>query len=277
MPFAEEFRDVYELGIKPACAEAGAVCERVDEQIFFESILGRIYRQIVRADVIVADMTGRNPNVFYEVGFAHALNKMVLLLTRTSEDIPFDLNHYPHIIYGRSITGLRDELRRRVQWCLSNSETAGIAIPALTSRLHGLDVTIENKNSGRVLTVDHAGADNGVPVHQWRNEGTDNQRWWLYQQPDGSFALFAKHSDKCLSVTNWSLDDFAPLVQSDWGNGLNQRWWLTSLDDGSFRILNVNSGKALDDGSWDQGDWAGLLQYYWHGGDIQRWMIKVAK
>ncbi|HYG61069.1 MAG TPA: hypothetical protein VEL74_00690 [Thermoanaerobaculia bacterium] len=75
MPFDESFDDVYEAGIKPACKDAGAYCERVDEQIFVESILARVYNQIAKADVIIAEMTGRNPNVFYEVGYAHALNK----------------------------------------------------------------------------------------------------------------------------------------------------------------------------------------------------------
>ena len=73
MPFAEQFDDVYQLGIKAACEEAGAYCERVDEQIFEEIILSRVYNQITKADLIVAEMTGRNPNVFYEVGYALAL------------------------------------------------------------------------------------------------------------------------------------------------------------------------------------------------------------
>src|SRR5215218_10329667 len=100
MPFNEKCRDVYEVGIKTACKDAGAYCERVDEQIFEESILERVYNQIAKADLIVAEMTGRNPSVFYEVGYAHALNKQVILLTQSSEDMPFDLKHYPHIIYG---------------------------------------------------------------------------------------------------------------------------------------------------------------------------------
>ena len=45
-------------------------------------------------------MTGMNPNVFYEVGYAHALNKRVILLTETAEDIPFDLKHTPHVVYA---------------------------------------------------------------------------------------------------------------------------------------------------------------------------------
>jgi len=111
MPFEAAFHDAYQLGIKAACKEAGAYCERVDEQIFQESILEQIYNQIAKADIVVSDMTGRNPNVFYEAGYAHAIGKRTILLTQKAEDIPFDLKHYPHIIYGGSITTLKDDLK----------------------------------------------------------------------------------------------------------------------------------------------------------------------
>jgi len=77
MPFHEDFDDIYRLGIKDACTAAGAYCERVDEQTFHERILDRIYNQIAKADLVIADMTGRNPNVFYEVGYAHALESVL--------------------------------------------------------------------------------------------------------------------------------------------------------------------------------------------------------
>jgi anti-anti-sigma factor len=122
MPFNGEFDDIYELGIKAACEEAGAYCERVDKQIFVENILERVYNQISKADIIVAEMTGRNPNVFYETGYAHALNKTVILLTQDAEDIPFDLKHYPHIVYGGKITLLKSQLQARVRWCIDNPQ-----------------------------------------------------------------------------------------------------------------------------------------------------------
>src|SRR5215208_25398 len=115
MPFHTSFDDIYALGIRPACEAAGGYCERVDEQMFNESILQRIYNQISKADVIVADLTSRNENVFYETGYAHALGKQVVLLTQNANDIPFDLKHYPHIVYGGQIVKLRDELERRVR------------------------------------------------------------------------------------------------------------------------------------------------------------------
>lgn len=120
MPFHPDFDDIYQLGIKAACVSVGAYCERVDEQIFVENILDRVYNQIAKADIVISEMTGRNPNVFYETGYAHALNKRVILLTQNTDDIPFDLKHYPHIVYGGKIAQLKTELEKRTRWYIDN-------------------------------------------------------------------------------------------------------------------------------------------------------------
>jgi hypothetical protein len=59
-------------------------------------------------------MTGRNANVFYEVGYSHALFKEVILLTQDSNDIPFDLKGHKHIVYNGSITTLKNQLSKRL-------------------------------------------------------------------------------------------------------------------------------------------------------------------
>lgn len=81
-----------------------------------------MYNQIAKADIIVSDMTGQNPNVFYEVGYAHALNKTVILLTQKADDIPFNLKHFPHIVYEERISDLKDELRKRVKYHVANPQ-----------------------------------------------------------------------------------------------------------------------------------------------------------
>ncbi len=121
MPFDTSFDDIYKFGIQGAANEVGAYAERLDEQIFTEGMLDRIFNQISKADVIVADMTGRSPNVFYEVGYAHALGKIVLLLTQKTEDIPFDLKHRQHTVYSGSIDTLKSELVTKLQWAIGES------------------------------------------------------------------------------------------------------------------------------------------------------------
>jgi hypothetical protein len=139
--FAPAYDDVYELAIKAARDEAGAYAERVDKQIFSGSILDRLFNQISKADLVVADMSERNPNVFYEVGYAHALGKTTILLTRDEADIPFDLKHRPHIVYGDSLSRLKAELARRVRWHLENPDRPAAAAPDLVVRANRVELT----------------------------------------------------------------------------------------------------------------------------------------
>lgn len=128
MPFAEDFDDLYQNGIRAACEAAGAACRRLDEDIYQGSILQRILSEITKADLIVAEMTGRNANVLYEVGYAHALGKRVILMTARDEDIPFDLKHFIHIIHGGDVPRLRAELERHVRAYAGelNTESGGV-------------------------------------------------------------------------------------------------------------------------------------------------------
>ncbi|GAC1475292.1 MAG: hypothetical protein NVSMB9_27460 [Isosphaeraceae bacterium] len=77
MPFRPNFTDLYEYGIRGACIDAGAYCERVDEQNYQCGIVERIFNQILKADLIVADMSGLNPNVYFETGYAYGLNRRI--------------------------------------------------------------------------------------------------------------------------------------------------------------------------------------------------------
>lgn len=116
MPFKNEFNDIYQLGIKETSQKCGVKAERLDEQLFNEGMLDRIYKQIETADFIIADLSERNPNVFYELGFAHSKDKICILLTKSSTDIPFDLKHKRHIVYGDSISHLKKELEKNIEW-----------------------------------------------------------------------------------------------------------------------------------------------------------------
>lgn len=127
MPFDESFDDIYAYGIKQTCVELNSYCERVDEQIFNERILDRIYNQISKADIIIADMSNRNANVFYEVGYAHGIGKNVILLTKNADDIPFDLKHFPHIVYNGQIKTLSSQLSTKLEWFLSEESSNDIS------------------------------------------------------------------------------------------------------------------------------------------------------
>jgi len=120
MPFSKEFKNIYELGIKLTIKELGMHCSRVDELHFSKSILSQIYNGIEKANFLIADMTGKNSNVFYEVGYAHALRKEVILLNQNSKDISFDFKDMSHIFYDKdNLPDLMNRLKKRVEAMIS--------------------------------------------------------------------------------------------------------------------------------------------------------------
>jgi nucleoside 2-deoxyribosyltransferase len=92
--FEEQFEPVWLDLIKAPLERAGYEVERADSRLDQRSILQNIFRGIEAADLIVADLTGSNPNVFYELGVAHALGIPTILLTQNLEELPFDLRAY---------------------------------------------------------------------------------------------------------------------------------------------------------------------------------------
>lgn len=105
MPYTDKLNPIYENIIKPVIKDLKLECLRADEIFTSKSIIEDIWNNIKKARFIIADLTDRNPNVFYELGLAHALNKEVILLTQDINDVPFDLRHLRFIVYQDSIAG----------------------------------------------------------------------------------------------------------------------------------------------------------------------------
>ncbi|MGA9853043.1 MAG: hypothetical protein WBR15_08945 [Gammaproteobacteria bacterium] len=100
MPFADPIGGYYKAIYEPAISKAGLKAVRADDEIFATGkIIDQVWSGITSAKVLVAELTGRNPNVFYELGLAHALNKPVVLVSSNQEDVPFDLHHIRVIYY----------------------------------------------------------------------------------------------------------------------------------------------------------------------------------
>lgn len=123
MPFDPKFDDVYRIGIQEAASSLGIRAERLDDMIFAEGMMERLYDQVQAADIVIAEMSEKNVNVFYEVGYADAKDKLCILLTRDTSDLPFDLRHRRHIVYGNSIVRLREQLTKNLQWALQQLPT----------------------------------------------------------------------------------------------------------------------------------------------------------
>lgn len=108
MPFNEAFNLLYEDHIKKVCDKQSLSCLRVDRINRASSIVNDIWSGINSAKVVIADCTGQNANVFYEIGLAHALGKQVILITQNPKDIPFDISRIRYIKYENSTDGLQN-------------------------------------------------------------------------------------------------------------------------------------------------------------------------
>ena len=77
MPFSPELDDVYHLGIRDVAESLNCSCKRVDEMEFTGDILDEIYNSISNSKIIIAEVSNQNPNVYYELGFAHGLKNLL--------------------------------------------------------------------------------------------------------------------------------------------------------------------------------------------------------
>ncbi len=107
MPFSttsscteDEWDEIFNNVIKPAVEKTGFnyKCERANSH--FESIIEHILDSLNRSELVIADITDKNPNVLYELGVRHTLGGPAILISQKKDDIPFDLRPYPYKIYG---------------------------------------------------------------------------------------------------------------------------------------------------------------------------------
>lgn len=106
MQFSKEYNDLYNDVIKPICEELGYETIRADEFYTSTPILQDIIESIQNSTVIIAEITPDNPNVFYEIGYSHAIGKpTILLCDRKREKLPFDLSSFRTLFYENSIAG----------------------------------------------------------------------------------------------------------------------------------------------------------------------------
>ena len=130
MPFTEKWsKYIWEEEIKKivnGIKKHSLECKRADD-LYGHDVMQDIYNSILSAKIIIADITNKNANVFYELGIAHTLGKNVILLAQGTEYIPFDLNRYRHIIYSNDGEGykiLRKEIPNAIKCILEEDNKA---------------------------------------------------------------------------------------------------------------------------------------------------------
>lgn len=118
-PFSEPFNSIYNDHVIKVVSNEGFTIERADEIFGTQPIIEDIWEAINSASLIIADVTGKNPNVMYEVGMAHTVGKPVIIITQDINDVPFDLKHYRCIIYEytpRGCSSLEERLSSTIKF-----------------------------------------------------------------------------------------------------------------------------------------------------------------
>lgn len=166
MPFAQEFTQAYKDLIKPSIENCGINCIRADEDA-----QGNIHQQMMQkifdADVLVADITGLNPNVFYELGVAHAISKKTVVICNGAQvnKIPFDIAPYRILSYNlnkEELMNWRNALQEEIMTVIESSVSEGIPNPVqdyLSSR------TIANTKTSFFLESLHPSLENDLLLH----------------------------------------------------------------------------------------------------------------
>ncbi len=99
MPFCDEMEDTFVFGIQGPVNGAGYLCERADFTTFTGDVLARIKSRIETASLVVADLTGANPNVYLEVGYAWGKDRPTLLIAKSGDELKFDVRGQRCLIY----------------------------------------------------------------------------------------------------------------------------------------------------------------------------------
>ena len=112
----EQFDDTYENIIKKAVEESGLglKCVRADEITRPGSIIDDIIRYAIKSKCVIADMTGKNPNVFYELGIRHSFSGRTILLAQSSNDLPFDVGPQRTIMYSNSTSAEAEKAEKKL-------------------------------------------------------------------------------------------------------------------------------------------------------------------
>jgi hypothetical protein len=114
MPFLEEMSDVFYFGIQKPIEQEGYLCERADLSVFTGDVMDWVRKKIVSSELVVADLTGANPNVYLEVGLAWGMRKPTILLLKSGSELKFDVRSQRCLVYN-TIKDLEGKLLKEMK------------------------------------------------------------------------------------------------------------------------------------------------------------------
>lgn len=144
--------DLKEFIIEPMLEEMGIKLERADTISNPGDITTKVIVEIYGADLIIADLTERNPNVFYELAIAHALRKPVIHMIKKGEIPPFDVQNYRYINYDvndyRMLGPAKKELKIEVEKIL---KYPGEILNPFTAALNFINIEKSGNKTDRII------------------------------------------------------------------------------------------------------------------------------
>lgn len=124
MPFGGYFDEYYESIYIPAIELAGLTAIRADALYRPGTIVNDIWALTRQAKIVLADLSTRNANVYYELGLAHAIAKPAILVTDSIDDVPFDLRALRIIIYDKNKSNWGEILRHDIESAINEVKTS---------------------------------------------------------------------------------------------------------------------------------------------------------
>jgi hypothetical protein len=164
MPFRAELDEVYKHLIEPTLSTVGYDVVRADNIANQRNILSDIVAGIEGADLIIADLTDPNPNVYYELGIAHARLRPVILLTQSIESLPFDLQGYRAVPYGTNFIEA-DRMREQLAELASHALTGDMQFGNPVSDYLKAEIRFSKASAGSQLSAFGEDTTKGVLDH----------------------------------------------------------------------------------------------------------------
>jgi hypothetical protein len=192
MPFRAKLEAIYARHLKQMAGELGLRMLRADEIFSPRPFMEKVWDGICAAQLILADCTERNPNVFYEIGMAHTVGKKVVLITRSERDVPSDIRHFDYIHYEYDPEGVEALIERLRQFLSAHFASAarGEAYDRVAARI---DRPQPNEAVGR--TIRCSGVVTGLQqgLHLWLAVESGNRVWPKESRvlPDETHTWFA--------------------------------------------------------------------------------------
>jgi len=243
MPFKNPYNSYYDEIYSPALREAGCRVSRADDMFTPHPVMNDVRQGIIDADLILCEMTERNPNVFYELGLAHAIGKPAILISREEEDIPFDLRHIRYFTYDRTLTNWAERLKENIIRAAGDATASSVIWPPpLLSFSAGRKSSVVEAQSNKLslsgkassksvqigrqewmtenLSVDHYRNGDPIPeVQDPKKWGALNTGAWCFYEND------SYHGKVYGRLYNWyAVNDPRGLAPEGWHVPSDKEW-----------------------------------------------------